>query len=71
MGKPFLLNTRYGYETLYGHLSKVKVEDGQEVKAGDKIGYAGSTGRSTGPHLHYEVIKNGKNLDPMKYLFLR
>lgn len=49
----------------------MKVEDGQEVKAGDKIGYAGSTGRSTGPHLHYEVIKNGKNLDPMKYLFLR
>ncbi|MGH7900404.1 MAG: M23 family metallopeptidase, partial [Thermodesulfobacteriota bacterium] len=58
-------------ETLYGHLSKVMVKDGQEVKAGDEIGYAGSTGRSTGSHLHYEVMKSGKTMDPMKYLYLR
>jgi murein DD-endopeptidase MepM/ murein hydrolase activator NlpD len=70
-GRTVLIRHKDGYETLYGHLSKVKVEDGQEVKAGDKIGSAGSTGRSTGPHVHYEVIKNGNNLDPMKYLFLR
>ncbi len=70
-GKTVIIKHRSGYQTLYGHLSKIMVEDGQDVKAGDKIGYAGSTGRSTGPHLHYEIIKNGKNLDPVKYLSLR
>jgi len=70
-GKTVIIKHGGGYETLYGHLSKIMVEDGQDVKVGDKIGYAGSTGRSTGPHLHYEVIKNGKNLDPVKYLSLR
>jgi len=70
-GKTVLIKHNDGYETLYGHLSKVMVKDGQEVKAGDEIGYAGSTGRSTGAHLHYEVMKTGKNMDPMKYLYLR
>ncbi|KAA3620067.1 MAG: M23 family peptidase [Calditrichaeota bacterium] len=52
--------------TLYGHLSKIHVEVGQEVKRWDVIGLVGDTGRSTGPHLHYEVSKNGKRIDPMR-----
>ncbi|HEY0896462.1 MAG TPA: peptidoglycan DD-metalloendopeptidase family protein, partial [Sphingobacteriaceae bacterium] len=57
-----------GYETLYGHLSAVKVKAGQKVDANEVIGLVGSTGRSTGNHLHYEVRKNGKVLDPEKFL---
>lgn len=53
------------YETRYGHLSEFAVEPGTQVRAGDVIGYSGSTGRSTGPHLHYEVRRYGKALDPM------
>ncbi len=70
-GETVTIKHKDGYETLYGHLSKVNVEEGEKVKAGEEIGYAGSTGRSTGPHLHYELIIKGKNLDPMKYLSLR
>ena len=69
-GKCALIKHKNGFETLYGHMSKVKVIKGQKVKAGDKIGNVGSSGRSTGPHLHYEVIKNKKNLNPSKYLNL-
>jgi murein DD-endopeptidase MepM/ murein hydrolase activator NlpD len=53
-----------GLETLYGHLSKHVVEVGQEVKAGDFLGKGGSTGRSTGPHLHYELRYKGLPFDP-------
>jgi murein DD-endopeptidase MepM/ murein hydrolase activator NlpD len=49
-------------------MTKVNVEQGQEVKAGDLIGYMGSTGRSTGPHVHYEVRKDGIDIDPVPYL---
>ncbi len=56
-----------GYITKYAHLSKVKVKYGQKVKRGDIIGLTGSTGWSTGPHLHYEVIKNGVKVDPQHY----
>lgn len=59
-----------GYQTLYGHLSKVNVKDGQPVQAGDVIGCIGSTGRSTGPHLHYEVRHNNKPINPNKFLSL-
>lgn len=59
----------YGYVTLYGHLSRVKVRPGQKVKRGDVIGYVGNTGKSTGPHLHYEVFKNGENQNPINYYF--
>jgi murein DD-endopeptidase MepM/ murein hydrolase activator NlpD len=58
----------YGMGTRYGHLSKIVVNPGQRVKRGDLIGYVGSTGRSTGPHLHYEVFRAGSQVDPRKYL---
>lgn len=55
------------YKTLYGHMSKRAVKINQKVKQGDLIGYVGSTGRSTGPHLHYEILKNNKQIDPYSY----
>jgi len=59
-----------GFETLYGHLSRITVKVGQEVVVGEKIGEVGSTGHSTGNHLHYEVRKNGKPINPVKFLSL-
>lgn len=60
----------YGYETVYGHLSRIDVKTGQTIQAGHVVGLLGSTGRSTGPHLHYEVVRNGERLDPENYLNL-
>lgn len=54
-----------GLETRYGHMSRLNVAPGQRVRAGDIIGYVGSTGLSTGPHLHYEVRLNGQAMDPL------
>lgn len=59
-----------GYETLYGHLSKITVKEGQKLVVGDKVGEIGSTGRSTGTHLHYEVRQNGRPVNPAKFLTL-
>jgi murein DD-endopeptidase MepM/ murein hydrolase activator NlpD len=59
----------YGYLTLYGHLSKYKVRAGQHVKRGDVIGFVGSTGRSQAPHLHYEVHKDGKVVNPINFYY--
>ncbi len=59
----------YGYETLYAHMSKLNVQNGQEVQRGEIIGYVGSTGISTAPHLHYEVIRNGKKVNPVSYFY--
>ncbi len=59
----------YGYQTLYAHCSKIIVRPGQKVKRGEIIGYVGNTGRSTGPHLHYEVIKNGKKINPVHFFY--
>jgi len=57
-----------GITTRYGHLSRITVEAGQRIKRGDQLGHAGSTGRSTGPHVHYEVRENDQSVDPVKYL---
>ncbi len=57
-----------GFTTRYAHLSKVLVQEGQTVKAGDTVGRVGSSGRSTGPHLHYEVRRNGSALNPVRFL---
>jgi len=57
-----------GIRTKYGHLSKFNVTKGERVNRGDLIAYVGSTGRSTGPHLHFEIAKDGKSVDPMKYI---
>ncbi|MBV2186934.1 MAG: M23 family metallopeptidase, partial [Rhizobium sp.] len=57
-----------GLTTRYGHMSRVLVKVGDEVASGDVIGLSGNTGRSTGPHLHYEVRRNGEALDPMRFL---
>ncbi len=70
-GKAVVIEHGHGYSTLYGHLSQVLVKEGQKVKAGDIIGRVGSTGRSTGAHLHYEVLFGGKPVNPMDYLVWR
>jgi len=57
-----------GIETRYGHLSRIDVAEGQQIKRGQQIGLVGSTGRSTGPHLHYEVRINGEATNPLPYL---
>jgi murein DD-endopeptidase MepM/ murein hydrolase activator NlpD len=59
----------YTYETLYAHLSKKVAKPGQKVKRGELIGYVGSTGLSVGSHLHYEVLKNGKQVNPVNYFW--
>lgn len=64
-GNAVIIKHNNGYETLYGHMSKVLVKQGDRIKQKDVIGLAGSTGRSTGPHLHFELIKNGKKIDAL------
>ena len=70
-GKTVVIKHQEGFETIYGHLSKITVKEGQKVKVGDVIGKAGSTGRSTGPHLHYEVVRQGKKVNPNIFLSLK
>jgi murein DD-endopeptidase MepM/ murein hydrolase activator NlpD len=68
-GNNVIIRHGYGYETLYGHMSKINVREGQKINRGDVIGFVGSTGTSTGPHLHYEVIKNGNKLNPVNFFY--
>jgi murein DD-endopeptidase MepM/ murein hydrolase activator NlpD len=68
-GNHVVINHGYGYETLYGHMFRVKTRVGQKVKRGEIIGYVGSTGKSTGPHCHYEVHRNGDPVDPVYYFY--
>jgi murein DD-endopeptidase MepM/ murein hydrolase activator NlpD len=68
-GNHVIINHGFGYETLYGHMVRVKVRNGQMVKRGEVIGWVGSTGKSTGPHLHYEVQKGGRNIDPIYFFY--
>lgn len=58
----------FGYVTKYAHMQMLAVKQGQKVKRGDLIGYVGSTGGSTAPHCHYEIIKDGKKIDPIQYI---
>ncbi|MBK0370435.1 M23 family metallopeptidase [Flavobacterium agrisoli] len=68
-GNHVVIKHGFGYETLYGHMSKYNCRVGQRVKRGDIIGYVGSTGRSQGPHCHYEVHKDGKAVNPLNFYY--
>lgn len=68
-GNHIVIRHGFGYETLYAHLSRYKCRAGQRIQRGDIIGYVGSTGRSEGPHLHYEVHKNGKVVNPLNFYY--
>ncbi len=68
-GKHVVINHGFGYETLYAHMSKVAVKNGQKVKRGQIIGYVGNTGLSAGPHCHYEVHVNGKPVNPINFYY--
>jgi len=68
-GNDVIINHGYGYETLYGHMYKIKVRRGEHIIRGEVIGYVGSTGKSTGPHCHYEVHKDGQPVDPVYYFY--
>lgn len=69
-GNVVMVDHAHGYSTVYAHLSKISVKAGQHVEAGSVIGQLGSTGRSTGPHLHYEVQSKGQRIDPEQFLSL-
>ncbi len=68
-GNHIRIDHGYGYITLYAHLHKYNVKKGQKVKRGDVIGFVGSTGRSQAPHLHYEVIKDGRHINPINFYY--
>jgi murein DD-endopeptidase MepM/ murein hydrolase activator NlpD len=68
-GNHVVINHGYGYETVYGHMVRIKTRNGRRVKRGEVIGYVGNTGKSTGPHCHYEVRKNGQKLDPVYFFY--
>ncbi len=68
-GNHIVIEHGFGYETLFGHLSKYNVRPGQRIKRGDIIGFVGSTGRSEAPHLHYEVHKDGKVVNPINFYY--
>ena len=68
-GKHIRIDHGFGYVSLYAHLSKYNVRRGQKVKRGDLIGYVGNTGRSRGPHLHYEIFKDKKRINPLNFYY--
>lgn len=68
-GNHIVISHGYGYETLYAHLSRYNCRPGKRVKRGDVIGFVGSTGRSQAPHLHYEVHKNGRVVNPINFYY--
>jgi hypothetical protein len=69
-GNHVVISHGYGYKTLYGHMLELQCEEGKKVKRGECIGLVGSTGLSTNPHIHYEVIKNGEKVNPIHYYYL-
>ena len=68
-GNAIVIDHGHGYKTLYAHLSRIGVRKGDRVERGETIGALGNTGRSTGPHLHYEVFYNNRNLNPLDFMF--
>ncbi len=68
-GNHVVINHGFGYETLYGHMSRIAVTVGEKVKRGQVIGYVGCTGLCTGDHVHYEVIKNGAKINPIDFFY--
>lgn len=68
-GNHVVINNGYGYSTLFGHMFRIKVKHGEKVKRGEIIGWVGNTGKSTGPHCHYEVHRNGEPVDPVYYFY--
>jgi murein DD-endopeptidase MepM/ murein hydrolase activator NlpD len=68
-GNHVVIHNGYGYATLFGHMFKIKVRAGEKVKRGEVIGWVGNTGKSTGPHCHYEVHRNGEPVDPVFYFY--
>lgn len=68
-GNSVKIDHGYGYQTMYAHMQKYIVKKGQKIKRGDIIGFVGNSGLSTAPHLHYEVYKNGKKVNPINYYF--
>jgi len=68
-GNHVVINHGYGYQTLYAHMVRIKVRPGQMVKRGEVIGWVGSTGKSTGPHCHYEVHVNGQEVNPVYFFY--
>jgi murein DD-endopeptidase MepM/ murein hydrolase activator NlpD len=68
-GNHIIIKHGFSYETLYGHLYRIKARAGTKVKRGEVIGWVGNSGKSTGPHLHYEVHKNGRPLDPIYFFY--
>ncbi len=69
LGNHIILDHGFGYQTVYAHLDAFNVKEGQKVKRGDMIGFVGNTGLSTAPHLHYEVLLNGRYVNPALYYF--
>jgi murein DD-endopeptidase MepM/ murein hydrolase activator NlpD len=67
-GNLIVVDHGFGLQTKYGHLSKYQVKEGAKVQRGDVIGLVGNTGRTTGYHLHYEVVANGRLLNPLQLL---
>ena len=70
-GNLIVLDHGFGIITRYGHLSRFAVMNGQQVRRGDVIGFVGTTGRSTSPHLHYEILMNGQQTNPLRLLAQR
>ena len=68
-GRHIRIDHGFGYVSLYAHLTKYNVRRGQKVKRGDIIGYVGNTGRSAGPHLHYEILKDNKKINPLNFYY--
>ena len=68
-GKTVVVTHRFGFQTRYAHLTLIYTRKGAEVEKGDVIGFVGSTGISTGNHLHYEVIKNQKRINPLNFIY--